>query len=91
MKSIQAEIDQRMSEINRISEQTDFNGVKVLSADQTLNIQVGANDNESISIGLQKIDATSLGLNKFTVSGDKAATLDDMMWTLMAPLPLALK
>lgn len=91
LKSIQAEIDQRMSEINRISEQTDFNGVKVLSADQTLNIQVGANDNESISIGLQKIDATSLGLNKFTVSGDKAATLDDMMWTLMAPLPLALK
>nr|WP_273422378.1 flagellin [Halomonas sp.] len=79
LKSIQAEIDQRMSEINRISEQTDFNGVKVLSADQTLNIQVGANDNESISIGLQKIDATSLGLNKFTVSGDKAATLDDMI------------
>jgi len=79
LKSIQAEIDQRMSEINRISEQTDFNGVKVLASDQSLNIQVGANDNESISISLQKIDATSLGLNTFTVSGDKAATLEDMI------------
>ena len=77
--SIQAEIDQRLTEINRISEQTDFNGVKVLQQDNDLNIQVGANDNESISVGLQKIDATSLGLNTFTVSGDKAATLEDMV------------
>ena len=77
--SIQAEIDQRLTEINRISEQTDFNGVKVLQQDNNLNIQVGANDNESISVGLQKIDATSLGLNTFTVSGDKAATLEDMV------------
>ncbi len=77
--SIQAEIDQRLTEINRISEQTDFNGVKVLQQDNDLKIQVGANDNESISVGLQKIDATSLGLNTFTVSGDKAATLEDMV------------
>ena len=43
-----------MSEINRISEQTDFNGVKVLSSDQKLTIQVGANDGETIDIDLQK-------------------------------------
>ena len=79
LKSIQAEIKQRMGEIDRISDQTDFNGVKVLASDQTINIQVGANDNEAIKIGLQKIDATSLGLNTFTVSGDKAATLEDMV------------
>ena len=79
LKSIQAEIDQRMGEINRISEQTDFNGVKVLSSDQTINIQVGANDQESIGIELQKITSTSLGLNKFTVSGDKAATRYDLV------------
>ncbi len=79
LDSIQAEIDQRMGEINRISEQTDFNGVKVLSSTQNINIQVGANDQESIGIELQKIDATSLGLNKFTVSGDKAATRDDLV------------
>src|SRR5690606_9177796 len=54
--SIQAEITQRLTEINRISEQTDFNGVKVLSADRGLMIQVGANDSEAITVNLQKIN-----------------------------------
>ncbi|MEQ6887234.1 flagellin [Halomonas sp. CS7] len=79
LNSIQAEIGQRLNEINRISEQTDFNGTKVLQQDGALKIQVGANDNETISIDLQKIDATSLGLNNFTVSGDKAADLQTMV------------
>ena len=57
-----------MSEINRISEQTDFNGVKVLSSDQKLTIQVGANDGETIDIDLQKIDSTKLGLDGFDVT-----------------------
>ena len=79
LNSIQAEINQRLTEIDRISEQTDFNGVKVLQQGGALKVQVGANDNEAINIGLQKIDATSLGLNKFTVSGDKAADLQTLV------------
>ncbi|WP_116366349.1 FliC/FljB family flagellin [Parahaliea mediterranea] len=69
LKSIQAEIDQRLTEIDRISEQTDFNGVKVLAADTSLNIQVGANDGESISVGLKEITSSTLGLSTFNVSG----------------------
>ncbi|MEG2434459.1 MAG: hypothetical protein RSB25_22725, partial [Acinetobacter sp.] len=68
LQSIQDEISQRLSEINRISEQTDFNGVKVLSGDQKLTIQVGANDNETIDIDLKDINAKTLGLDKFTVA-----------------------
>ncbi|MCF1613128.1 flagellin FliC [Serratia marcescens] len=68
LKSIQDEITQRLSEINRISEQTDFNGVKVLSSDQKLTIQVGANDGETIDIDLKKIDAKQLGLDTFNVT-----------------------
>ncbi len=67
--SIQAEITQRLSEINRTSAQTDFNGVKVLASDKNLSIQVGANDGESISIGLKQIDSSKLGLTGFSVSG----------------------
>ncbi|MFZ4478449.1 MAG: FliC/FljB family flagellin [Rhodoferax sp.] len=67
--SIQAEISQRMAEINRTSTQTDFNGVKVLKTTQNLSIQVGANDGEAISIGLQQIDAGTLGMGNFSVSG----------------------
>ncbi|MBH2697008.1 MULTISPECIES: FliC/FljB family flagellin [Serratia] len=74
LQSIQDEISQRLSEINRISEQTDFNGVKVLSSDQKLTIQVGANDNETIDIELKDINAKTLGLETFSVAGgvDKA-------------------
>lgn len=56
LQSIQDEITQRLAEINRISEQTDFNGVKVLSGEQNkLTIQVGANDGETIDIDLKKL------------------------------------
>jgi flagellin len=67
--SIQAEISQRLAEIDRTSAQTDFNGVKVLASNQSLNIQVGANDGETISIALQKMDSAALGLSSFNVSG----------------------
>jgi len=68
LKSIQDEITQRLSEIDRISQQTDFNGVKVLSKDQSLTIQVGANDGETISIDLKNINKDTLNLTTFDVS-----------------------
>ena len=77
-KSIQDEITQRLAEIDRISSQTEFNGVAVLKTDQSLNIQVGANDNQSITIELKKMDSTKLGMDKFDVSKttDKDTLLD---------------
>ncbi|MBW3473748.1 FliC/FljB family flagellin [Proteus vulgaris] len=68
IKSIQEEVNQRTAEINRISEQTQFNGVKVLSEDSTLNLQVGAHDKEQISVALKKMDATTLGIDKLDLS-----------------------
>ncbi|MDW0358666.1 FliC/FljB family flagellin [Halomonas venusta] len=69
LQSIQDEINQRLTEIDRISEQTDFNGVKVLSEDQSLSIQVGANDGESIDVVLEKITSDTLNLTSFNVNG----------------------
>ncbi len=78
LESIQNEIGQRLNEINRISEETDFNGVKVLQEDNSLKIQVGAKDGETISIDLKQINAETLGLDSFSVSGAKAATESDL-------------
>ncbi|EMX6286012.1 FliC/FljB family flagellin [Providencia sp. PROV257] len=65
--SIQNEVTERLAEINRISEQTQFNGVKVLSGEKNeMSIQVGTNDNEVIKFSLDKIDNDTLG-----VSSDK--------------------
>ncbi|KCB51292.1 flagellin N-terminal domain protein [Bordetella hinzii 1277] len=68
LESIQAEITQRLDEIDRVSAQTQFNGVKVLASDQTLTIQVGANDSQTIEINLSKIDKGTLGLNSLDVN-----------------------
>ncbi len=70
LASIQAEINQRMDEIDRVSAQTQFNGVNVLSKDAgKLSIQVGAKDGQTIDIELQQIDKGTLGLANMNVTG----------------------
>lgn len=69
LNSIQAEITQRLSEVNRISKETSFNGVNVLAEDQSLNIQVGANDGEQIGIDLKEVSASTLSLNTYNTNG----------------------
>jgi len=69
LQSIQGEINQRMLEIDRTSEQTDFNGVKVLAKGTTdLSIQIGAADNQVIKIGLTEISSSTLKLTGFQVT-----------------------
>src|SRR5699024_8009976 len=72
--SIQAEIDQRLDEIERIAAHTDFNGIKVL-ADGTkdIDIQVGAHDGQAITIKLSAITRETLGLRDFNVAPAEGA------------------
>ncbi|MCT8248352.1 FliC/FljB family flagellin [Proteus faecis] len=83
--SIQNEVTERLAEINRISEQTQFNGVKVLSGEKSeMTIQVGTNDKEVIKFNLDKVDNDTLGVSSdklFTeatvTKGAKKASADD--------------
>lgn len=76
LTSIQDEITSRLSEIDRVSGQTQFNGVNVLASNQTMKIQVGANDGQTISIDLQKIDSSTLGLSGFSVAKSSLSVSD---------------
>ncbi len=61
--SIQSEVNERMKEIDRVTNQTDFNGIKVLntgSGTSTYNFQVGAKDAETIGITLSSSDKFNL-------------------------------
>ncbi|MFY2736395.1 FliC/FljB family flagellin [Pseudocitrobacter faecalis] len=83
LNSIQDEIKSRLDEIDRVSGQTQFNGVNVLAKDGSMKIQVGANDGQTITIDLKKIDSDTLGLNGFNVNGkgtvtNKGATVSDL-------------
>ncbi len=83
LDSIQDEIKSRLDEIDRVSGQTQFNGVNVLAKDGSMKIQVGANDGQTITIDLKKIDSSTLNLTGFNVNGsgsvaNTAATKADL-------------
>src|SRR5699024_5941067 len=64
LRSIQNEINERKAEIERISKQTEFNGVRVLGGEDgevaDTSTQVGANDGEVIKIELEVINLEEL-------------------------------
>jgi|UPI00082C1C82 flagellin len=82
LSSIQDEITQRLGEIDRISQETNFNGVKVLAEDQAFSIQVGANDGEKITMNLKEINAETLKLDNFDVS--KGVVLTESLGSSLA-------
>ncbi|WP_143468280.1 flagellin, partial [Kosakonia pseudosacchari] len=69
--SIQAEVNQRLAEIDRVTKQTDFNGIKILNNDdaKTFNFQVGSKDGETIGITMND----SSGWNLYSATGTSGA------------------
>lgn len=71
--SIQNEITARLAEIDRTAAQTDFNGNKVLATAQTVNIQVGASDAQTIGVTLSKADSASIGATAASIDVTNAS------------------
>lgn len=69
LAAIQAEIDALMADIDRISDESRFNGVDLFKKDKSIEIQVGAGDGEVVSIELAKMNTEALKLAGFNVSG----------------------
>jgi flagellin len=65
--ALQSEINQLASEIERLGQSADFNGIKLLNASQTISFQVGANDGETIGVSTislgQTLPSTVFNLN----------------------------
>ncbi|WP_019082881.1 hypothetical protein, partial [Yersinia enterocolitica] len=82
--SIQSEVNQRMQEISRVTKETDFNGIKVLSnaASKTFDFQVGSKDGEKIGITLEKSSGWDLA-STTTASGTSTANTDSKDSTKM--------
>lgn len=62
--AIQQEVDQLHTELDRIAETTEFNGVKLLdgsSGDTTL--QIGANSGQTLTFSINAVTTNDLGLN----------------------------
>ncbi|CAM7058240.1 FliC/FljB family flagellin [Enterobacter roggenkampii] len=82
--SIQSEVNQRMEEINRVTKQTDFNGIKILdnrsATAKSYNFQVGSKDGEQVNIDI----GSSAGWNLATagVNGTSTTTINTNQTTL---------
>ncbi len=74
-QAIDTEVQQRLAEITRIANQTDFNGTKVLDGStSSLSFQVGANVGQTISVALGSGSRTSdIGAIAKTSSNDISA------------------
>jgi len=77
--AIQKEVAQLKSEITRIADTTKFNGTALLDGSYSGTFQVGANNNETITVNLNTtaMSATGLGVDTVDVgsTGDTAAAL----------------
>lgn len=72
LASIQEEIDARLSEITRISNDTEYNGISLLSSGsgsaKTVTLQIGAQDSQTISFSLSGASASALGVDSIDVT-----------------------
>nr|MBG3153093.1 FliC/FljB family flagellin [Proteus mirabilis] len=87
IKSIQEEVGERLKEIDRISEQTQFNGVKVLSGEkEKMTVHVGTNDKEKIEFDLKKVDSKTLKVDSLEVGAEISGMSKDKFDALIAGL-----
>lgn len=75
--NINAEYQQLVSEITRIADTTEFNTLKLIASSgiqATVTFQVGANANQTISVSMTSMDATTLGVGGTDVTTVANAT-----------------
>jgi len=69
-EALQKEVSQLQTELTRIADTTSFGGQQLLDGSfGTKSFQVGANANETISIGLSSIKSADIGTQRFDLMG----------------------
>ena len=71
---IQAEVDQLVSEIDRTADDTKFNKMGLLDANTSINLQVGSESGNTITLNLSAMDAAGLSINGLKVSDETTAS-----------------
>jgi flagellin len=69
--SIQKEVDQLYSELDRIAETTQFNGINLLDgSNKSTTLQIGANSGETLSFSIDAVTTKDLNLNAVSSLGE---------------------
>jgi len=75
--AIQSEVNQLASEIERIGQSSEFNGIDLLSAATTISFQVGSNDGEMITVATISLGA-SVNAATFSLSVTNGADISEI-------------
>jgi flagellin len=75
--AIQSEVNQLASEIERIGQSAEFNGIKLLTSAQTVSFQVGAQDGQVIAVGLISL-GSGVGVSYFQLTPTGASDIAEI-------------
>src|SRR3954447_10184511 len=75
--AIQSEVNQMASEIERIGQSADFNGIKLLNAAQTVSFQGGAQDGQVITVSLISL-GSAVGVSYYALSPTGTSDLSEI-------------
>ncbi len=78
--AIQSEVNQLASEIERIGQSAEFNGIKLLNSAQTISFQVGADDAETITVSTISLASTAngVGANYFVLNSSNTTDISEI-------------
>lgn len=73
-QALQSEVSQLIEQIDDISTDTEFNGIRVLSVNQTITLQAGAQASQTLAIRVKGARAADLGVSAINISSSAQAT-----------------
>src|ERR687884_683595 len=77
--AIQSEVNQLASEIERIGQAAEFNGIKLLNAAATISFQVGVDDGQTITVSTISLgSASGVGVSYFTLSSAQNTDISEI-------------
>ncbi len=71
--ALDSEVQQLLAQIDDIAEDTEFNGIRVLSAAQTITLQAGPQTGQTLEISVTGAKTNDLGINSVSVSSAAGA------------------
>ena len=66
--SLDTEVQQLLAQIDDIAKNTEFNGISLLSAAQTVTLQAGANTSQTLVVAVEGAKSSDLGVSAVSVS-----------------------
>jgi flagellin len=85
--ALQDEFTELRNEIDRISDQTEFNTKKLLNGSvSSVTFQIGANSTQTLTVNLLDMDSTALGINTIDISSGTAGDISAHISTLDAAI-----